>query len=884
MKKHVCGIVMALALCLGMLPVSVLADLDIDPDLTDSNTDSVLPAPVPSEPIDLNDDAGIPAELSFSGGAGTADSPHLISNLSDLEAFRDSVNNGTTYEGEYIRLTADIDLSGKYGENKGSWTPIGKEYNPSERVDRRFKGTFDGGGHTITGLYINSTENYVGLFGWGENCVIKNLTMADGEVTTTAMQAGAVVGIINGSVINCHNQSVNVTARHFAGGIAGQIETSMISDGYTPESTGYVIEGCSNMADIAGTGSAECGGIVALLNAARVNNCLNLGNLSNGSSGLYCGGIVGMNQHGAVSNCFSSANISKSEAYPDYAGGGIVGRVDSREYALSVTNCFYITDESLYGIGRLSGDMPGGAKRVMDEEAASGEVAYLLQQVQKNGQVWGQRLYGGAPDSTPVLSVSSAEKVVKISFIVQAPDIYAVQYINAGQKAAAPPEPPAQGGLPFRGWSVASGGSMFDLNSAVTGDLTLYAQWGAEEPGQVRPNTPGSSNSGSSDHADRSDDDTEPADLPVNTAGQNNASIPTQTTASLSASVRDGTASSRISADVAAEMVRQAVSNNSETVVIAPEITGNAVRTEVYIPASTLRELNRRTNADLMVSTPAADVIIPNSGLGALANRGGTVTVAVEKLGNAVELALTAGGRAVGAVSGGVTLTVPVSNAAPGTVAVLIHEDGTREIIRKSTVRNGSLTVPLEGSAKIEILNNGGSFADVPSGGWAADAVAFVTARQLFNGTSDTTFSPNSSMTRAMLAVVLHNLEGNPAPAVSGSFADVSDNAWYAGAVNWAGNAGIVAGYADGMFGPNNSITREQLAVILWRSAGNPAPSSGALPFTDADQAGEYARDALCWAVENGVMSGRGGGILDPRGIATRAQTAQMLKNFMENI
>nr|WP_325223875.1 S-layer homology domain-containing protein [uncultured Oscillibacter sp.] len=92
----------------------------------------------------------------------------------------------------------------------------------------------------------------------------------------------------------------------------------------------------------------------------------------------------------------------------------------------------------------------------------------------------------------------------------------------------------------------------------------------------------------------------------------------------------------------------------------------------------------------------------------------------------------------------------------------------------------------------------------------------------------------------------------------------------------------LMGGYGNGMFGPNDNITREQLAVMLWRYAGSPAATDKELHFTDADQASGFALEALRWAVENGIMSGKGGGILDPKGLATRAQTAQMLKNYLE--
>ena len=113
-------------------------------------------------------------------------------------------------------------------------------------------------------------------------------------------------------------------------------------------------------------------------------------------------------------------------------------------------------------------------------------------------------------------------------------------------------------------------------------------------------------------------------------------------------------------------------------------------------------------------------------------------------------------------------------------------------------------------------------------------------------------------------------------------FADVPGSAWCAEAVRWAASKGVVSGYSSDTFGPGDHITREQLAVMLWRYAGSPAATDKELHFTDADKAGGYALEALRWAVENGVMGGYGDGQLAPQGLATRAQAAQMLKNFLE--
>ena len=182
--------------------------------------------------------------------------------------------------------------------------------------------------------------------------------------------------------------------------------------------------------------------------------------------------------------------------------------------------------------------------------------------------------------------------------------------------------------------------------------------------------------------------------------------------------------------------------------------------------------------------------------------------------------------------------------------------------------------------------------ADCPSHGftdlgtvgtWYHEAVDYVLRNNLMGGYGNGLFGPNDTLTRAQFAQILFNKEGRPAVTGGGIFTDVAPGAWCAPAVTWAAERGIVSGYGSGRFGPDGSITREQLAVMLWRYAGSPAAAEKELRFTDADKAGGYALEALRWAVENGVMGGYGNGQLAPQGLATRAQAAQMLMNFMKN-
>lgn len=171
-------------------------------------------------------------------------------------------------------------------------------------------------------------------------------------------------------------------------------------------------------------------------------------------------------------------------------------------------------------------------------------------------------------------------------------------------------------------------------------------------------------------------------------------------------------------------------------------------------------------------------------------------------------------------------------------------------------------------------------FPDVSNTGWYIKAVEYVCTNGLMTGYSNGKFGPNNTLTRAQFAQIIYNKEGRP-QADSGKFTDVTTG-WYADAVNWAAAEGIVAGVGGGKFAPDRPITRQDLAVMLWRYAGNPEPRKNALDFSDAGKVSGYAWKALCWANENGIVNGQGNGILDPRGKATRAQAAQMLMNHFE--
>ena len=170
-------------------------------------------------------------------------------------------------------------------------------------------------------------------------------------------------------------------------------------------------------------------------------------------------------------------------------------------------------------------------------------------------------------------------------------------------------------------------------------------------------------------------------------------------------------------------------------------------------------------------------------------------------------------------------------------------------------------------------------FSDVPQTNWFADAVKYVSENKLMNGTSATAFSPNENMSRAMLATVLYRMSGETAEAGS-SFGDVSSSAYYAAAVNWASSKGIVNGTGTDAFSPNASITREQLAAMLYRYAGEPSVSADLSAYTDAVSISPYAEKAVEWCVAKGILSGKSATRLAPQDTATRAECAAMLQRF----
>ena len=177
-------------------------------------------------------------------------------------------------------------------------------------------------------------------------------------------------------------------------------------------------------------------------------------------------------------------------------------------------------------------------------------------------------------------------------------------------------------------------------------------------------------------------------------------------------------------------------------------------------------------------------------------------------------------------------------------------------------------------------------FADAAPGDWFYGDLVYVYENGLMDGVSETLFAPDGAVTRGMIVTIMHRLEGGPVVDYLLPFADVDEGAWYAEAVRWAASEGIVTGVSETAFAPDEPVTREQLAAILWRYAKykghdvSIGESTNILSYTDFAEISEYAIPAMQWACGEGIITGSGEGVLNPRGGASRAEAAAMLARF----
>ena len=241
------------------------------------------------------------------------------------------------------------------------------------------------------------------------------------------------------------------------------------------------------------------------------------------------------------------------------------------------------------------------------------------------------------------------------------------------------------------------------------------------------------------------------------------------------------------------------------------------------------------------------------------------------------------------------TLTAPLGKENAGYWANLYHYDEDAEALNFEAAakidETGSVTIPFSHASQYAIVIDTHShaavdvsdlFSDIARDAWYKDAIQYAYDNGLMTGVSDTEFAPEATTTRAMIVSILARLE-NVTTAEAAGFADVDDNEWYATAVNWAASVGVVNGYEDNTFRPNQPITREQLAAILMNYSAYKGQDVSARADLDnyTDQPSAWATETMSWAVAEGLISGVTADQLQPQGNATRAQVAAILQRFL---
>ena len=766
-------------------------------------------------------------------GVGTEEEPYQITNAAELYWFAGLVNGDESIIGNSIKqntgacavLTKNITINENVLDENGSlngngsgleqWPPIGSY---GIRGEEAYIGTFDGNGHTISGLYVDSDAQYVGLFGCvGTNGKIQNVGVVDSYISATGDKVcvGGVCGYnVGGTIENCYNTGT-ITATAQATGIYSSV-------GGVCGFSFWNIFNCYNTGKVSVTGDRAWVGGVSGFNGKDIKNCYNTGEVSVTVDGGAVGGVCGDNDSGnRITNCYNTGKVSVT------GGNAVIGGVCGMN-ANTIKNCYFLTGTADKG----TGDDTGEATEKTDSQFKSGEVAWLLNGSQ-NPQLWGQ----GSNDM-PVLTSNLPKDVtytVPVCVTIQMPDGTSEQgYTTARSTLATYPS----GYVFFEDdkytiW-IDKATKTYDV------DTTIYAA------------------------------------LPVNniTLNKTELSLYVNSTETLTATVSPEDAYNRT--------LHWESSNPSVATV---DSNGN------------VKAISR---GEAVITATAAD------GQGAKAEC--TVTVKKKSSGGSVffwDLKFdTNGGSKINTVTEWEYSTIDLDEYVPekegykfvGWYAdkdldkkideVYLTKDTTVyakwEKIEEEVSEEPDETEEIKETETI-------SFKDVKESDWFYEAVSYAVENGLMSGMSEDIFAPNTPLTREMLAVILWNLEGNPTPNDVAPFLDVTSDKYYANAIAWANENGIIAGYGD-TFGVGDSITREQFAVMLHNYAQyqgydvSIGENVNILSYTDALTISDYAYPAMQWACGAGIINGMGDGTLAPQGKATRAEAATMLMNFCENV
>jgi len=330
---------------------------------------------------------------------------------------------------------------------------------------------------------------------------------------------------------------------------------------------------------------------------------------------------------------------------------------------------------------------------------------------------------------------------------------------------------------------------------------------------------------------------------------------------------------------ITAEQIKEALGENAEMVISAEDIADLTVE----FPIASMG------TATLTIETDFGTITIPNAALQSMMKMySGTLNLHIRKGSYMIELLDNGKPVKYSDPDHHLTVTLPFKVAEGRNASeyvVIKKENGTNVILPLFVGEGDKVTFNITSLGTYDVIYNGHVFDDVRSAYWAAKDIAFVAARKLFEGTGNNLFSPDAPMTRAMFTQVLANLEGLDSNSkVESVFSDVPNGQWYAAAVNWAAESGIVKGTGQNKFSPQERITREQMAIMLYNYALSKGYKLNAITeakFADEDSISPWAREAVNFIAEADILAGKPGGYFDPKTNASRAEAAAVMSRLI---
>ena len=835
MKKRIVSAVMALILCLTLLPTAALA--------ADGAWDGSI-------------------ATAFAGGTGTESDPYQIANGAELAYLASSVNSGETYTGKNFVLTANIDLNGL------PWTPIGNSFSDAllEGSNYRiFAGNFDGNGYTISNVSIGSETapleaDVFGLFGATAG-KISNLNLDTVSIHGIAKIAsigavigfaGGLVGYSGGYIENCHVTGLTMdmsapsnvyAAAYCVGGLVGVLdETQLINEcsvsGSITEkagkgSIGGLIGELGKAAKITysrsdvtvnvkadSRGGANVGGFIGKGNGKTdaetiIRNCYATGNVTGGAyTGGFAGGLWGLN----IKNCYASGNVSQAAA----AMASFVGTdASDPNYYGSITSCF--------AIGSVTGSSPF-------------RYAFAMQDATKRSEI--TNCYFAEENSS--IKNQNESAAAKPQEEMKTEDFAAA--LNNGDNS--------------NGWSF------------VNGQVLCGA-----EP------------------ADYSAVDAALDKIPADLTAYTDESIKTLSAAA-EAVIRGKVIAKQAEVDAMAAAIERAISDlvfkpADYTAVDAAIAKANALNENDYIDFSAVKaaleavvrgkNITEQFEVDAMAKAIedaiAALVKKPSSGGGFSSGsffpsypvntpdktENGTVTVSTKN-----------------ATSGStVTITVKPDDGFKLDELTVIDKNGNE--LKLTDKGNGKYTFTMPAS-KVEVNAafvkevETSPFGDVSTSAYYYEAVKWAQKKGITGGIGNGLFGPNQPCTRAQIVTFLWRAAGSPVVNYAINMSDVPEGSYYAEAVRWALSEGITTGTTGSTFSPDETCTRAQAVAFLFRYAASEAVTLQELVsgFSDADSVPGYALPAMNWALAEEIVQGNGSKLM-PNDSCTRAQIVTFL-------